>query len=119
MRTARWIVSVSIVCVLVAALSHAHDAPAPAPPAGAQPTPPPATAPAAPTHTVKKGRLALKIDAPGTFLPASPVEVRVRPEGFKGELTILSAAANGASVKEGEPLIQVDPADLNRELEAA
>jgi multidrug efflux pump subunit AcrA (membrane-fusion protein) len=116
MLTARWIVvSVSIICLLIGALLHAQEAPAPTtPPATA-----PATAPSAATHSVKKGRLALKIDAAGTFLPANPVEVRIRPEGYKGELPIANIAANGASVKKGDTLIQIDPADLNRELDAA
>ena len=78
----------------------------------------PTTAPSA-TQTVKKGRISMKIDATGTFLPATPVEVRIRPDAYKGDLTIVAAAANGASVKKGETLLQIDPADLNRELDAA
>jgi multidrug efflux pump subunit AcrA (membrane-fusion protein) len=78
----------------------------------------PTTAPSA-MQTVKKGRISMKFDASGTFLPATPVEVRLRPEAFKGELTIVTAAANGASVKKGETILQIDPSDLNRELDAA
>jgi HlyD family secretion protein len=106
-------------CVLLVALLAmfgtviGQEAPKPA-------TTAPSTAPTtAPTQAVKKGRLALKIDATGTFLPASPVEIRIRPDAFKGELAIVSAAANGASVKKGETILQIDSTDLARELEAA
>jgi macrolide-specific efflux system membrane fusion protein len=68
---------------------------------------------------VKNGRLALKIDATGSFLPASPVEIRIRPEAYKGELEIVSSAAHGVSVKKGDTILQIDPADLNRELDSA
>jgi macrolide-specific efflux system membrane fusion protein len=89
--------------------------------AGADAPPPtqPTTSPAAPTHVVKKGRISLKIDATGAFLPASPTEIRVRPDAFKGELTIVSAAAHGATVKKGDTILQVDATDLNRELDSA
>lgn len=79
----------------------------------------PTTAPSTATQVVKKGRISMKIDATGTFLPATPVEVRVRPDAFKGELNIVTAAANGAAVKKGDTILQIDPADLNRELEGA
>jgi multidrug resistance efflux pump len=87
--------------------------------ADALPASQPTTSPATPVQIVKKGKLALKVDATGTFLPANPIEIRIRPEAYKGELTIVSAAANGASVKKGDAILQIDPEDLNRELEAA
>ena len=62
-----------------------------------------------PTHAVKKGRLALKVEAAGTFLPANPVEVRIRPEAYEGELKILAAAANGAAVKKGDTSCKSTP----------
>lgn len=111
MPIARSVVFVSVVAAVAAAISSAQDAPKPA----SQP----ATAPSAPTHVVKKGRLTLKIDASGTFLPANPVEVRLRPDAYKGELPIVSAVANGASVKKGDTILAIDPADLTRELDAA
>jgi multidrug resistance efflux pump len=79
----------------------------------------PTSAPSTSTQVVKKGRLSLKIDATGTFLPATPVEVRIRPEAYKGELTIVSAAANGASVKRGDTVLQIETTDLSRELDSA
>jgi multidrug resistance efflux pump len=107
----------------VGGIAIADDAPKPpATSPSSQPTTAassqPTTAPSG-THTVKKGRISMKIDATGTFLPATPVELRIRPDAFKGELTIVAAAANGASVKKGDTILQIDPTDLNRELEAA
>ena len=96
--------------------------PAPAPP----PTPAPATPPGVPTtapapqpHTVAKGKLSLKVESVGTFVPADPVEVRIRPEAYKGGFAVLSAAGHGAAVKQGDTILQIDPADLNVELEGA
>src|SRR4051794_36744212 len=67
----------------------------------------PATAPSAAgtSQVIKKGRLALRIDAAGTFLPTNPVEIRFRPEAYKGDLEITSAAPNGAAVHKGDPLL--------------
>src|SRR6476660_8428142 len=97
MTTTRSLACVSIVSLLVvAAFAVAQDKPAAAP--GAQAASQPATAPALPTQVVKKGRLSLKIDAAGTFLPASPVEVRIRPDAYQADLKVVSAAANGAAV---------------------
>jgi multidrug resistance efflux pump len=99
--------------------SSAQDAPPPpAPPPGGEAAPA-TTAPAPAPHVVSKGRLALKFDAAGTFLPAGAVEVRVRPEAYKGDLTIVSAAPVGASVRNGDTILQIDPTDLNRDLEGA
>ena len=101
--------------LLLAPYTYAQDAKPATSPASQ-----PATAPAGPlSHVVKKGRLTLKIDAAGTFLPANPVEIRIRPDAFKGELTIASAAANGAGVKKGDTILAIDPGDLTRELDAA
>ena len=98
--------------------SSAQDAPPPAPPPGGEAAAP-TTAPTPPPHVVAKGKLALKVEATGTFLPASAVEVRIRPEAYKGDLTVVSAAPVGAAVRNGDTILQIDPADLNRELEGA
>ena len=108
---------------LTTATSFAQDAPASAaaPPPGQEasaaapttsPTPPP-------PHTVAKGKLALKFEGSGTFLPAAPVEVRIRPEAYKGDLKIVAVAPSGAPVKNGDAILQIDPTDLNRALDAA
>jgi multidrug resistance efflux pump len=109
-----------------ASWSAAQDAPAPPappppPPAPAPATPPgvPTTAPAPQPHTVAKGKLSLKVESVGTFVPADPVEVRLRPEAYKGAFTVVSAAGHGAPVKKGDTVLQIDPADLNVELEGA
>src|SRR4051794_36097368 len=74
----------------VVGLAIGQEAPKPsttAPTSG--PSSQPTTAPSG-TQVVKKGRISMKIDATGTFLPSTPVEVRVRPDAFKGDLTIVS-----------------------------
>ena len=127
------VIAVGLLCF--ASWARAQDAPAPvpepapapalAPEASPAPSPEaaapgaPTTAPAPQLHVVAKGKLSLKVEATGTFLPASATEVRVRPDAYKGGLTIISAAAHGAAVKKGDPLLQIDPADLNVELEGA
>jgi multidrug efflux pump subunit AcrA (membrane-fusion protein) len=58
-------------------------------------------------------------DAEGYLQPVDPFEVRLRPKAYGGDLTIVSIAANGSSVKSGEVLLQIDPEPLNRQLAAA
>src|SRR5688572_2912896 len=79
----------------------------------------PTTRPAATVHRVERGTLSFVIEATGTFEPVEPFEVRLRPEAYKGELTVVRVAANGAAVKKGDVLLECDPADLTPELEAA
>lgn len=76
-------------------------------------------APASNTQEVKKASLAADIDATGTFYPVDPVEVKLKLDAYKGELKILSAAAPGAEVKQGDVLLQIDPTDLQRDIKAA
>lgn len=96
-------------------------APAEESPAEEPATPPgvPTPAPAPEPHIVAKGKLSLQIDSVGTFLPADAAEVCVRPEAYKGGFTIVSAAAHGSAVKKGDVILQIDPADLNVELDGA
>lgn len=82
-------------------------------------TKPAATQAAAATHEVKKVSLSSSLDATGTFYPIDPVEVRLRFDAYRGELTIQSAAAHGAQVRQGDVLLQIDPTDLERDLKAA
>jgi multidrug efflux pump subunit AcrA (membrane-fusion protein) len=58
-------------------------------------------------------------DVEGYLQPVDPLEVRLRPKAYTGDLTIVSIAANGASVKSGDALLQIDPEPLNRQLAAA
>src|SRR3954469_4515847 len=60
-------------------------------------TPAPASAPAAAVIKVKRGDLEQKIVTTGTFEPADPVEVRIRPKSYQGELLIVKAIAPGTS----------------------
>jgi multidrug efflux pump subunit AcrA (membrane-fusion protein) len=96
------------------------DAPAPATTRAASTA---ATAPsstsAPATTTVKRGSLPMKFDASGYLEPIDPFEVRIRPKAYNGELTIAVIVANGATVKKGETLLEIDPAPMKRQLEAA
>lgn len=86
---------------------------------GDAPPAPPTTGPSAPTTQVHRGNLALSIDAQGYFEPVDDFEVRIRPKGYGGELTIVSIATNGAEVKKGDTLLELDPKALNKQLAGA
>jgi multidrug efflux pump subunit AcrA (membrane-fusion protein) len=77
----------------------------------------PATAPA--TVAVKRGTLAMKFDAGGYFEPIDSVDVKIKPKAYAGEMTILSIVNNGATVKKGDKLLEIDPAPLKKQLDAA
>ncbi|HXE55367.1 MAG TPA: hypothetical protein VN541_20250 [Tepidisphaeraceae bacterium] len=87
---------------------------------------PVATAPNVPaTNPTNQARIAsaespaAAIEAKGYIEPVDPLEVRIRPRLYSGELTIAYLAANGSKVKKGEVLLQIDPAPLDRQLSAA
>jgi multidrug efflux pump subunit AcrA (membrane-fusion protein) len=90
----------------LAGISYA-DAPA------TQPTTQPSTT------TVKRGSLSIVVDAQGAFDPVDPYEVRLRFKDYAGELTINTIARNGAAVKKGDVLMELDPAVMKRTLAAA
>src|SRR4051812_39564088 len=58
----------------------------------------------APNHPTR-GNLTPRIETDGYFEPIDALEVRIRPEAYQGELKIVSAAAHGASVKQGDILL--------------
>src|SRR2546430_12986465 len=71
------------------------------------------------TITVKRGTIAASIDADGYFDAVDPLDVRVKPKQYQGELTILSVPAHGAIVKAGQTIIEIDPKEINRQIAAA
>src|SRR5688572_1554660 len=71
------------------------------------------------TKKVEKGNVEPVLQTVGTFEPIDPFELRIRPEVYKGEMKIVASAANGANVRAGDVLLQIDPFDLQRELDAA
>ena len=81
----------------------------------------PATQPAtqASTTIAKRGSLSIVVDGQGAFDPVDPFEVRPRFKGYNGELTINNIARNGAAVKKGDVLLEIDPAAMKRMLAAA
>ena len=78
----------------------------------------PSSAPAD-TATVKKGNIVATIELDGYLDPIDSLEVRIRPDSYQGELKIKSAAGNGASVKQGDVLLEIDPTNLNKQLAEA
>ncbi len=79
----------------------------------AAPTTKPATEPAegeADTKTVKveRGSLPIRVDGEGVFEPVDAAEIHLKFKSFAGELVIKSVVANGASVKPGDSLLEID-----------
>ena len=79
----------------------------------------PATQPAGPTISIHRGALTTVVDATGYFEPIEPLEVRVRPKAYGGELTVKSVAPNGAAVRKGDLLLELDPEQIDKQLAAA
>ena len=78
----------------------------------------PATQPTA-THTVKKGKLNLEVQAEVTLQPLDPYELKLKLKQYAGPLAIVSIAAPNSPVKAGDPLLELDRRQLNWELEMA
>jgi HlyD family secretion protein len=79
----------------------------------------PATQSTPQTGAVRRGSLSLDVEAQGAFDPVDAFEVRLRPKAYTGELTITAVIPNGATVKKGDVLLQIDPAPMKRTLAAA
>lgn len=67
-----------------------------------------ATQPAGDVHVVKKGSLKFEIKADGTFGPAEPFEVKLKPRAYSGSFTVISSARHGAPVKAGDVLLECE-----------
>ncbi|HEY7090463.1 MAG TPA: HlyD family efflux transporter periplasmic adaptor subunit, partial [Tepidisphaeraceae bacterium] len=87
---------------------------------------PPATAAAgaaasqpADTVAVAKGTIVASVEVEGYFEPTDPLEVRIRPESYQGDLKIKSAAAHGASVRQGEVILAIDSTNLSKQIAEA
>jgi multidrug efflux pump subunit AcrA (membrane-fusion protein) len=76
-------------------------------------------APLVSTEPTTHGAVPASVDADGYLQAVDPFEVRIRPKSYGGDLTILLIVSNGAAVKAGDVLIQIDSADLRRQLAAA
>ena len=112
--TTRWVVGAGTVLVVVAGLLA--DGPTYPTPTTAQPATQPASSK---VHTVARGALSIAVDGDGQFEAVEPFEVRVRPKVYAAELTVVSATESGAAVKKGDVLLQIDPANLKRDLQQA
>lgn len=72
-----------------------------------------------PTTVVHRGSLASDVEAQGYFEPVDQFDVRVRPKAYNGELKIKTIASNGATVKKGDVLLEIDPEAIDKQLEAS
>jgi multidrug efflux pump subunit AcrA (membrane-fusion protein) len=79
----------------------------------------PASTQAKEENVVKKGTIHPRIDAEGYFEPVDPLEVRLRPEAYVGDLKIVEVVAHGASVKNGDVLLRIDEDNIKNQIDAA
>ncbi len=71
-----------------------------------------------PTARVKRGDLALIVNARGQLRPARTAML-MAPSGVSGQLEIVSIAKTGTRIKAGDGVIQFDPSDQQYKLEQA
>ena len=86
---------------------------------GTQPVLAPSPAPRVPTVSAHHGALNASVEAQGYFEPVDPLEIRIRPKAYSGDLTITSVVPNGAKVKKGDVVLQIDPVTIDKQLLAA
>lgn len=72
-----------------------------------------------PSVSVHRGSLGSAVEAQGYFEPVEPSDIRIRPKVYSGELTIKSIVANGATVKKGDVILEIDPVVIDKQLAAA
>ena len=70
------------------------------------------------TQSVHRGTLTVAIDGQGYLEPVDPLEVRIRPKVYAGELAITQIVPNGSSVKKDDVILELDPVHLKRQLDA-
>lgn len=87
--------------------------------ASTKPASQPSSQPSAPVHLVKPGKLSFTVQGEGSFVADEPFEARLKFNTHSGPLTIVSAAANRATVKKGDTILEIDPFYINKEVAAA
>ena len=68
---------------------------------------------------VIRGSLPIRIDGEGVFEPVDATEIRLKPKAFNGELAIKSVVANGAIVKPGDVLLEIEDKPIKKEIATA
>jgi multidrug resistance efflux pump len=76
----------------------------------------PAPAPPA-SEEVRKGNLVPAFEFEAVIDAAQRFELKLQFEAYSGELVVRSAAAHGAAVRKGDPLLVLEPGALQRQLE--
>lgn len=77
-----------------------------------------ATKPSQETQSVHRGTLTVAVDGTGYLEPVDPLEVRIRPKVYGGELTIAHVVPNGSAVKKGDVILEIDPTHARKQLDA-
>jgi len=71
------------------------------------------------TVAVARATVQATVTADGYFEPVDPLEIRLKPEAYAGDLKIVSIAAQGATVRAGDVVLKIDDADVQKQLAAA
>jgi len=67
----------------------------------------------------EKGNLTPVYELEATYEPTESAEVKIRPEAYQGELTVLKVAAAGELVKKGDLLLSLDRSAIDKQIAAA
>jgi RND family efflux transporter MFP subunit len=77
------------------------------------------TQPSEKSHVVKRGTLSLEIQADGALAAVDPHEVKLKLRSYAGPLEVVSAATHGATVTNGDALLELDAREITWAIEAA
>jgi multidrug efflux pump subunit AcrA (membrane-fusion protein) len=79
----------------------------------------PASQPSKELVTVKRGTIAAVVRRTGISSPLRALEVKIRPKAYQGDLLVSAAAAHGARVKKGEPILELDATQIQKQIATA
>jgi multidrug efflux pump subunit AcrA (membrane-fusion protein) len=71
------------------------------------------------TTAVARGTIIATVEVDGYLEPIDPVEVRIRPESYQGDLKVKSVVNHGATVHSGDVILSIDPTELQRQIAEA
>jgi multidrug efflux pump subunit AcrA (membrane-fusion protein) len=71
------------------------------------------------TVAVARGTIVATIEVDGYLEPTEPVEVKIKPESYQGDLKIKSVVPHGATVKQGDVILSIDPTELQKQMAEA
>ena len=71
------------------------------------------------TAVVERKDISIEVELPGSFQTEDSKEISVEPERYRGSLIVTKILAEGTQVKTGDILMELDPKDLDTEIEKA